>query len=203
MGLAGAIADIDLAAHFMEHIRSPNNVLSEIGRVCRDGARIEIWTPYAFSDEAFVYGHETYLTELPWLHFCVSHRDTHAPLLNGRWQLERVVYVVDPEVRAEIEATGTPVGFAIRYWKGVVTEFGVEIRYRSDMDAPVVVPERVWTHARHGAERFAVDTPAPVPPAAPAASGLARDVARKVVPDRLKPPLHRVVGRVRRWASGA
>src|SRR3954471_20925249 len=50
--------DAVFSAPFLEHIGEPYNVLSEIGRVCRDGARIEIWTPYAFSDEAFVYGHE-------------------------------------------------------------------------------------------------------------------------------------------------
>ena len=32
------------SAHFLEHIEEPNHVFSEIGRVCRDGARIEFWT---------------------------------------------------------------------------------------------------------------------------------------------------------------
>jgi hypothetical protein len=143
----------------------PNNVLSEIGRVCRDGARIEIWTPYAFSSEAFLYGHEAFLSDLPWLHFCVSHRDAHAAMLRGVWQLERVVYVVDPAVRAEIEALGMPLAAAIRYWQGVVREFGVEIRYRTDAAAPVVHPEYLWSDQRHGGvrHRLADATPAPAP----------------------------------------
>src|SRR5881396_3738761 len=45
------------SAHFLEHIDEPNHVFEEIGRICRDGARIEFWTPYAWTNDAFLYGH--------------------------------------------------------------------------------------------------------------------------------------------------
>jgi ubiquinone/menaquinone biosynthesis C-methylase UbiE len=35
------------SAHFLEHVKEPNNIIRELGRVCRDGAHIEIWMPYA------------------------------------------------------------------------------------------------------------------------------------------------------------
>jgi hypothetical protein len=116
-------------------------------------------------------------------------------------------------VRAEIEATGTPLGFAIRYWKGVVSEFGVQMTYRSAPDTPAIAPERCWTMARHDAERFPMDTPPPEPPAAPATADAANgDSAtanaaaarvRRMVPARLRPPLRRAATRARRMtASG-
>src|SRR6478672_1639625 len=79
------------SAHFLEHIEEPNHVFSEIGRIAKDGARIEFWTPYAFTNEAFLYGHLHFLTEEMWMHFCYSHRDVFLGMLGGRWQLNRIV----------------------------------------------------------------------------------------------------------------
>lgn len=142
--------DAVFSAHFLEHIDEPNHVFSEIGRICRDGARIEFWTPYAFTNEAFLYGHLHFLTEEPWMHFCVSHRDVFLGMLGGRWQLQRIVYVIEPHVVAEIEQANFTLDFAVRYLKGVVHEFGVEIEFVEDPATPVVVPERVYATSRDG-----------------------------------------------------
>jgi predicted SAM-dependent methyltransferase len=136
------------SSHFLEHIAEPNHVLSEIGRVCKDGARIRFITPYAFSNEAFVYGHLHFLTEEPWRHFCVTHRDIFAGMLGGRWQLHTVTYVVPPDVVAELTALGIGIPFAVRYLKNVVYEFGVDIEFRSDMSVPAVEPEYFWATER-------------------------------------------------------
>jgi SAM-dependent methyltransferase len=141
------------SAHFLEHITAPNHVFQEIARVCRDGARIEVWTPYAFSNDAFVYGHLTFLTEEPWLHFCCDHRDTHLGILRGRWLLRNINYVVLPEVEVELAGRGFSLDFAIRYFKSVVTEFGVEIDFTRDLEVPAAVPTRTYSHSRNG-ERF-------------------------------------------------
>ena len=37
------------------------------------------------------------------MHFCYSHRDVFLGMLGGRWQLNRIVYVIPPDVSAEIE----------------------------------------------------------------------------------------------------
>jgi SAM-dependent methyltransferase len=142
--------DAVFSAHFLEHIEEPNHVFSEIGRIAKDGARIEFWTPYAFTNEAFLYGHLHFLTEEMWMHFCYSHRDVFLGMLGGRWQLNRIVYVIPPDVSAEIEENGFSLDFAIRYMKGVAVEFGVEIEFREDPATPVVVPERVYAPTRHG-----------------------------------------------------
>jgi hypothetical protein len=56
------------SARFLEHLKAPNHVFLEIARVCKDEAKIEFWTPYDFSNEAFLCGHETFLTEVHWMH---------------------------------------------------------------------------------------------------------------------------------------
>lgn len=148
-----ATVDHVFSSHFLEHIGPPNHIFQEIARVCRDGATIEIWTPYAFSNDAFIYGHITFLTEEPWLHFCCYHRDAHLEMLRGRWLLRNINYVVTQDVERDLRAQGFPLDFAVRYLKSVVTEFGVEIEFRRDLEVPAVVPTRTYSHARDS-ERF-------------------------------------------------
>ena len=134
------------SAHFLEHIDSPNHVFGEIGRVCRDGARIEFWTPYAFTNEAFLYGHLHGITEEMWIHLGLTHRDIYAPMLNGRWLLQRFVFVIEPATIADLEHHRVDLDFAVRYLKGVVHEFGVEMEYQSDLEAPPRVPRQGVRH---------------------------------------------------------
>ncbi len=84
------------------------------------------------------------------MHFCVSHRDVFLGMLGGRWQLHRIVYVIQPHVVAEMQQAHFTLDFAVRYLKGVVHEFGVEIEYVEDPATPVVVPERVYATSRDG-----------------------------------------------------
>jgi SAM-dependent methyltransferase len=141
------------SAHFLEHIDVPNHVFEETGRICKDGARIEFWTPYAFTNEAFLYGHVHGITEEMWLHLGLSHRDAYLPLLRGRWQLDRFVFVVDQSIVDELTSHGVDLDFAIRYYKGVVHELGVEITYRADPSVPPTIPERVYASTRWGERR--------------------------------------------------
>jgi SAM-dependent methyltransferase len=145
--------DAVYSAHFLEHIEEPNHVFEEIGRVCKDGALIEFWTPYAFTNEAFVYGHEHCFTEEDWNHFCILYRDTFLGMLGGRWLLRKIVYAIPRETVAEIEGAGFSLDFAVKYFKGVVNEFGVEIEFQSDPATPPVTPERVYVVDRHGEQR--------------------------------------------------
>jgi SAM-dependent methyltransferase len=144
------------SAHFLEHLAAPNHIFQEIARVCRDGAKIEFWTPYAFSKDAFLYGHVTFLTEQQWLYFCFYNRDNHLDILGGRWLLKNINYVVPGDVEAELTNRGFSVNFALRYFHSVVTEYGVEIEFRRDLEVPPVMPTRTFSHSRYG-ERFQID----------------------------------------------
>jgi predicted SAM-dependent methyltransferase len=137
------------SSHVFEHVSDPSFLIHEIGRVCADGARIEIITPYAFTDSAFVYGHVAYMTEMPWTHFCVSHRDSHMAMLRGRWLLHNINFIVLPATENELRANNFSVDFAIKYLKGVVLEFEVDMEYQSDPNVPVVTPTRTYSHSRY------------------------------------------------------
>jgi SAM-dependent methyltransferase len=182
------------SAHFLEHIVEPNHVLSEIGRVCRDGAKIEIWTPYAFSNEAFVYGHEHFLTEVMWTHFCVSHRDVFLDMLLGRWQLESFTSVIPIEIQADLARNDVTLDFAVRYLKDVVEEFGVEIEFRTEVDIPPRLPKRLWTDTRLGIRRDLATTQRPDPPPEPSRT---TRVAKALLPERLWPAARRIAQRTR------
>lgn len=141
--------DTVFSSHFLEHITEPNHVFSQIGRICKDQAAIEFWTPYAFTNEAFLYGHLNFLTEEMWMHFCVTHRDAFLGMLRGRWLLHRIIYIIQADTLTEIDSAGFSPIFALRYLKGVVKEFGVEIEFRENADTPLVSPEQVYATDRN------------------------------------------------------
>jgi SAM-dependent methyltransferase len=138
------------SAHFLEHIPIPNHLFSEIGRVCKEGAKIEFWTPYGFSNEAFLYGHEAFLTEEIWFHFCVRHRDHHLGILKGRWLLNSINFVVLLHVQRELAAQRIPLPFAIKHLNNVVHEFGVDIDFSRNLDVPPSEPSLVIRTERFG-----------------------------------------------------
>jgi SAM-dependent methyltransferase len=145
-----ASVDHVFSSHFLEHIPIPNHLFSEIGRVCKEGAKIEFWTPYGFSNEAFLYGHEMFLTEEVWLHFCVRHRDHHLGILKGRWLLNSINFVVLPHVQNELAAQRIPLAFAVKHLNNVVHEFGVDINFTRDLDVPPLEPSLVIRTERFG-----------------------------------------------------
>ena len=142
------------SAHCLEHLTSFHHLFREIGRVCKDGAKIEIITPYAWSNDAFILGHVAFLTELVWQHLCVHYPDDWKNSLGGRWLLNEITYIVAPDVKDEMARQGIPMAFALRYLKNVALEFRVDIEYRVDMNAqrqPVIN----YSHSREG-ERFPI-----------------------------------------------
>ena len=148
--------DAVFSAHFLEHIEEPNHVFSEIGRIAKDGARIEFWTPYAFTNEAFLYGHLHFLTEEMWMHFCFSHRDVFLGMLGGRWQLNRIVYVIPPEVVRRDRGGGLLARLRDAVPEGC--RGGVRGRDRVPRESGHSgrVPERVYATTRHGASANAL-----------------------------------------------
>lgn len=181
-----ASVDEVFSAHFLEHIDKPDHVFHEVGRIAKDGARLEFWTPYAYSDEAALHGHLHALTEEEWLHYCVLHRDTYADMLRGRWLLHRINFVVLPHTVWDLAAHDVAVDFAIRYYKGVVVEFGVEIEYQGDLAAPVPPLVRSWSTSRFGERHdFRVPGPDDLPPSpapAPPPGALRRAAGRLPAP---------------------
>ncbi|RRR72210.1 MAG: methyltransferase domain-containing protein [Candidatus Viridilinea halotolerans] len=152
------------SSHFFEHIPEPNHVFMELGRVARNGARFEFWTPYTFTEEGFFYGHVAHFSERLWLEFCFYHRDAFVPLLGGRWLLHAVTYIVpDPTVQS-IRQQGFSLNFAIRHFKDVAIEFGVEIEFRRELELPAVLPQRYYAPNREAPRSLLAAEPQPMAP---------------------------------------
>lgn len=125
-------------SHCMEHIANPETVFKEIGRVCQDGACIDLWGPYTWENSAFIFDHRNFFNEDHFYHPCVWFPDFWWNILQSRWLLHGFTYVVPEDVLRDIESQGLSAYFAIRYLKGVVKEFcaHIEVRLQPDIPAP-------------------------------------------------------------------
>lgn len=112
------------SAHFFEHIEAVLPIFTEISRVCAEGAKLEFWTPYAWSNSAFVFGHVTSFAEDTYLHFD-WHSDLWRKSLGAFWVFTEIRYVINPDVLVYLYQKGISLDFAIKHLKDVALEFGI------------------------------------------------------------------------------
>jgi SAM-dependent methyltransferase len=143
------------SSHCLEHLSSQALVFREISRVAENGAPVEIWTPYTWSDEAFLYTHRTFFNELHFLHPCHLFPEHYDAILGARWQLREIQFAIAPETVDELRRHGFELDFALRYFKGVAREFGVHITVWHDGAPKPEPPRRTYSYERDG-ERFAL-----------------------------------------------
>lgn len=137
------------SSHFLEHIRDPTTILAEISRVCADDARIEIWTPYAWANPAFIIDHKFFYTEDIYIHMCVWFVDFWRNILGARWILNEFHYVVDPRILCYLRAKEISLDFALRHLQNIVTEFCAYITVsRSKPDAASPPIRRTFSTGR-------------------------------------------------------
>ena len=92
------------SAHFIEHVKSPVNFLKEVGRLCVDGAEVEIWAPWSFHNSAFFFSHKCFKNEEEWKHMSIMNRDGHLSILgNVRWHMSEISYVIPADVEEELK----------------------------------------------------------------------------------------------------
>jgi hypothetical protein len=89
-----------------------------------EGAQLEFWTPYAWSNSAFVLGHETFLTEDIYLHF-QWYSDHWRSILGAYWIFNEFRYVMYPETLGYLFKKGISVDLAVRHMKNIAYEFCV------------------------------------------------------------------------------
>lgn len=137
------------SSHFLEHIRDPTRIFAEVSRVCADGAQLELWTPYAWSNAAFIIDHKFFFTEEVYLHMCVWFTDFWGRILGARWVLEEFQYVIDPRTLCYLRAKGISLDFAVRHLHNIVTEFcaHISVSRRDGEGAPPPV-RRTFSIAR-------------------------------------------------------
>ncbi|MBK9063605.1 MAG: methyltransferase domain-containing protein [Acidobacteria bacterium] len=138
------------SSHFLEHVKDPTRIFAEITRVAADGATLEFWTPYAWENSAFIIDHKMFFNEDHYLHICVWFVDFWEEILKARWLLKEITYVIHPDVAVDLHRRRIPIDHALRYFKGVVKEWGVRMEVRRDKPAPETRPLRTLALERNG-----------------------------------------------------
>jgi SAM-dependent methyltransferase len=144
------------SSHFFEHLDDPGKVLVEVGRVCKDGAKLEFWTPYAWSNPAFVFGHKFFFTEEIYMHLCIKFPDEWQKVLNSRWVLKEIVYIVSPITLLELQRANVSIDFALKHYVNIVEEFGVFIDVFHESTEEISQPIRSIALARDS-EHYPID----------------------------------------------
>lgn len=147
------------SSHCLEHLpfHAPGFVqsfLSEVGRICRDGASLEIWTPYAFGRAAFLPGHITHFTEDIWRHWGVLYQELWRRDLSGWLDVQEFRYVVSDQTCQEEWAKRMSMDFAISHLHGIAEEFGIFAVFHRSGKAVPSKPLRSWTNMREGKRVF-------------------------------------------------
>lgn len=138
------------SSHFLEHVQNPAVIFAEISRVAADGAILEFWTPYAWENSAFIIDHKSFLNEDHYFHMCVWFVDFWETVLKVRWLLHEITYVLSGDVAVDLCRRKVPIEYALRYYKGVVREWGVRLEVRRDKPAPEKRPIRALALERYG-----------------------------------------------------
>lgn len=147
--------DYVYSSHCLEHISDPTRVFAEISRVCADGAKLELWTPYAWENSAFIIDHKLFFNEDHYLHMCVWFVDFWEKILKARWLLKEFTYIVEPDVLVELYKNQISLDFAIKYYKGVVKEFCANIEVKRSYKGEIIQPKKTFAVSRF-ADRYPI-----------------------------------------------
>lgn len=141
--------DYVYSSHCLEHLIQIPKLFAEVSRVCIDGAQLEFWTPYAWENSAFIFDHRTFLNEDHYMHFCVWEVDYWQEFFKKRWLLKEFTYIIDEKILVELYKNNIDLDFALRYYKGIVREFGAHIEVRKDYKGETVLPKRTFAVDRN------------------------------------------------------
>ncbi len=154
----GSVAYVH-SSHFLEHTHDPRHLLQEISRVCCDGARLELWMPYAWSGDAFVMEHTFYWAEEIYLHMCVKYYDYWVKQLNARWVLNEFQYVIDAQTLLFLKQRNISLDIGIRYYHDIVREFCAHITVlHDDLAVPTPIYRRTFSAGNRFAPRYEIKT---------------------------------------------
>ena len=80
------------SSHCFEHLDSMRHVFSQMVRVCKNGAKIEIWTPHFSNPMAMCYGHKVVWSETQWMQMCGEFKHVWFDLKKGYIQYDSFEY---------------------------------------------------------------------------------------------------------------
>lgn len=152
-----ASVDYVYSSHCLEHLIQIPKLFAEVSRVCIDGAQLELWTPYAWENSAFIFDHRTFLNEDHYMHFCVWEIGYWQEYFKKRWILKEFTYIIDEKIIVELYKNKINLDFALRYYKGIVREFCAHIEVRSDYQGETVLPQRTFAFDRNS-EKYPIES---------------------------------------------
>lgn len=145
------------SSHFMEHLAGLSEtqfVLSEIVRVCKNNATVEIWTPYVKSNEAFSVDHKIFYQEVAWIHICMHHADAWQASFKGRLVLKKLVFHLFEGVEKSLAEMKIPIRFALDHLWGIAWEIGAYMGVIKDINEAkryqTEYPQRYICYSREG-----------------------------------------------------
>lgn len=122
-------------SHAFEHLTNYQHVLREIMRVCRTDATVEIWTPYGKSNDGFLFGHTTFITETHFKHVCFEYDRFYLGDAHGFFDWKRSRYVLFPGISETLAGLGISMTFALDHMFNIALEWGVFLNVRKDLPA--------------------------------------------------------------------
>lgn len=103
-------------------------------RVCKQGAVLEIWTPYLKSNDAFLLGHTTFYNENIWKHICILYDDFYFGNAKGRLELKEFRYIIYPGIEDELANLKIPFRFALDHMFNIALEFSAVMTVDKDAE---------------------------------------------------------------------
>jgi SAM-dependent methyltransferase len=117
-----------VSTHMLEHVDHGlpiHHFLREVGRVCKEGATIEIWTPHVRGNGAFLPGHTAWISEYMWMLLCAKAPNVWHESMRGAWLLNEIRFHVYQVTIDELARAAMPLDFAVRHLWGVIQQFGI------------------------------------------------------------------------------
>lgn len=149
-----ASVDEVYSSHFFEHITDPKFLLHEMVRVAVPNGKCEIWTPYLKSNDAFVLNHYCFYSETIWKHICTYFPDYWFEGIQAALRLERIHFVLTPNIEEELTRLRIPLDFAIEHMFNIANEFGVFMTVlkgpQAKEEAKNHIPQITFSHSRTG-----------------------------------------------------
>ncbi len=149
--------DYVYSSHFLEQIDDPSQLFREVSRICINKAQLEFWTPYTWENSAFIFGHKKFYNEDDYMHLCVWFPHFWENNLKARWLLKEFVYTIEPKVLIDLYQNGIQLDFAIKYYKGVVKEFGAIMEVRHNYQGEILQPQYSFSTNRL-AQRYPIQS---------------------------------------------
>jgi len=111
---------------------------------------MEIWTPYGKSNDGFLFGHHTFMTETHFKHICYEYDRFYLGESKGYFDWYESHYNLFPEILETLQSMNIPLDFAIDHMFNIALEWGVFMKVKKDKDRAMSpqYPKKMYSYGR-------------------------------------------------------